>query len=49
MAAQLLHGTYSYRLAASVSLIHNSNPIRRAHPDFTENLLALGGWVRWVD
>jgi UDP-N-acetylglucosamine 1-carboxyvinyltransferase len=39
-----------YMLAASIpgeSLIHNADPIRRAHPRFVENLQALGADVRW--
>jgi UDP-N-acetylglucosamine 1-carboxyvinyltransferase len=38
-------------VAASIdgrSVIHNADPIRRAHPDFAENLVALGGHVRWI-
>jgi UDP-N-acetylglucosamine 1-carboxyvinyltransferase len=41
-----------YMLAASIdgeSLIHNADPIRRAHPRFVENLQALGADVRWQD
>lgn len=41
-----------YMLAASIdgeSLIHNADPIRRAHPRFVENLQALGADVRWED
>jgi UDP-N-acetylglucosamine 1-carboxyvinyltransferase len=41
-----------YMLAASIdgeSLIHNADPIRRAHPRFVENLQALGAEVSWQD
>lgn len=41
-----------YMLAASIdgeSLIHNADPIRRAHPRFVENLQGLGADVRWAD
>jgi UDP-N-acetylglucosamine 1-carboxyvinyltransferase len=41
-----------YMLAASIdgeSLIHNADPIRRAHPRFVENLQGLGADVRWED
>lgn len=41
-----------YMLAASIdgeSLIHNADPIRRAHPRFVENLQALGADVRWEE
>ena len=37
-------------LAASIegrSMILNADPIRRAHPRFVENLIALGGAVAW--
>jgi len=31
------------------SVIHNADPIRRAHPDFVENLRGLGADVRWEE
>jgi UDP-N-acetylglucosamine 1-carboxyvinyltransferase len=40
-----------YMVAASIegeSVIHNADPIRRAHPRFVENLQSLGADVRWV-
>lgn len=39
-----------YMVAASIegeSVIHNADPIRRAHPRFVENLQSLGADVRW--
>ncbi|MDD9940625.1 MAG: UDP-N-acetylglucosamine 1-carboxyvinyltransferase [Myxococcales bacterium] len=41
-----------YMVAASIegeSLIHNADPIRRAHPSFVENLQRLGAAVEWTD
>ncbi|MDH5675841.1 MAG: UDP-N-acetylglucosamine 1-carboxyvinyltransferase [Myxococcales bacterium] len=41
-----------YMVAASIdgqSVIHNADPIRRAHPRFVENLQNLGAAVRWSD
>ena len=38
-------------LAASIegaSKILNADPIRRAHPRFVENLIALGADVEWA-
>ncbi len=40
-----------YMVAASIegeSVIHNADPIRRAHPRFVENLQSLGADVRWA-
>ena len=40
-----------YMVAASIegeSIIHNADPIKRAHPRFVENLQSLGADVRWV-
>lgn len=31
------------------SIIRNASPVRRAHPNFVENLRALGADVEWVD
>ncbi len=39
-------------VAASIpgkSVIKNAHPIRRAHPDFAENLAALGARIEWVE
>jgi UDP-N-acetylglucosamine 1-carboxyvinyltransferase len=39
-------------VAASIegrSVIHGADPIRRAHPNFVENLRSLGADVRWTD
>ena len=39
-------------IAASIegeSTILNADPIRRAHPNFVENLRALGAEVAWAD
>ena len=30
------------------SLIRNANPVRRAHPNFVENLRSLGADVEWL-
>lgn len=41
-----------FMVAASIegrSVILNADPIRRAHPGFVENLIALGADVEWVD
>ncbi|MBL8335084.1 MAG: hypothetical protein JNM08_18360, partial [Rubrivivax sp.] len=37
-------------LASSIpgrSTIRNATPIRRAHPNFVENLVALGADIEW--
>ena len=31
------------------SIIRNASPVRRAHPDFVENLRSLGADVEWID
>ena len=31
------------------SIIRNATPVRRAHPNFVENLRSLGADVEWVD
>ena len=31
------------------SIIRNASPVRRAHPNFVENLRSLGADVEWVD
>jgi UDP-N-acetylglucosamine 1-carboxyvinyltransferase len=39
-------------VAASIpgrSVIHNATPVRRAHPQFAENIRALGAHVEWVE
>lgn len=39
-------------LAASlegVSRIHNADPIRRAHPNFVDNLRTLGADINWEE
>jgi UDP-N-acetylglucosamine 1-carboxyvinyltransferase len=41
-----------FMVAASIpglSVIHHADPIRRAHPDFAENLRSLGADVSWDD
>lgn len=41
-----------YMVAASIegeSTIHNADPIRRAHPQFVENLNRMGASVQWTD
>jgi UDP-N-acetylglucosamine 1-carboxyvinyltransferase len=38
-------------VAASIegrSVIRNAGPIRRAHPNFVQNLCSLGARVEWV-
>ncbi len=39
-------------LACSIpgrSVIRNANPVRRAHPNFAENIRALGAQIEWVE
>ncbi len=39
-------------VAASIpgrSVIHNATPVRRAHPQFAENIRALGAHIEWVE
>ena len=31
------------------SVIRNASPVRRAHPNFVENLRSLGADVEWLD
>lgn len=41
-----------YMVASSIegeSVVRNAAPIRRAHPDFVENLQRLGASVEWID